>query len=127
GRFRSEVQDLARREHVSYFLADQRDHHARVQEAIRPEAIALGIFALLAAVAGLLAIAQVLSRRVFLDGLDYPTLRSLGMSEQQLTTVGLVRGAMVAVSGGVIAVVIAILASPLMPIGPARIAETHRG
>jgi ABC-type lipoprotein release transport system permease subunit len=125
-------QDLARisnrhPEARGYFLADETDHHARVERAIRPEAIALGIFALLAGLAGLLAIGQILSRRVFLDATDYPTLRSLGMSEHQLVTVTLLRGLLLAAAGAAIAVTVAVLASPLMPIGPARIAETHRG
>jgi hypothetical protein len=39
----------------------------------------------------------------------------------------LARLAIVTVAGGVIAVVVAIAASPLMPIGPARLAEPHPG
>jgi ABC-type lipoprotein release transport system permease subunit len=108
-------------------IADERDHHARVQDAIRPEAIALAVFAFLAAVAGLLAIGQILSRRIFLDATDYPTLRSLGMNEPQLAMVAVIRGIIVSVAGAALAVVVAILASPLMPIGPARIAEPNRG
>jgi len=128
-KFRSDVQSLARKhpETGGPIIADEIDHHARVQRAIQPEALALGVFALLVAVAGLLAIAQILSRRIFLDGNDYPTLRSLGMSEQQLVAVGAIRGLAVALGGGVLAVLIAYLASPSMPIGPARIAEPSPG
>jgi putative ABC transport system permease protein len=128
-RFRADVERLVRRhpEAGGHLVADEFDHHARVQRAIRPEALALAIFALLTAIAGLLAIAQILSRRIFLDASDYPTLRSLGMSEQQLVAVGAIRGTVVAIGGGILAVLIAFLASPLMPIGPARIAEPNPG
>src|SRR5207248_9785882 len=108
-------------------IADEIDHNARVQSAIRPEAIALAIFALLAAVAGLLAIAQILSRRIFLDASEYPTLRHLGMSRDQLVTLAVIRGLLLGAAGAIVAVAIAILASPLMPIGPARIAEPNPG
>jgi putative ABC transport system permease protein len=128
-RFRRDVQQLGKRhpEAHGFYFADERDHHARVEHAIRPEAIALAIFALLAALAGVLAVSQVLSRRIFLDALDYPTLRSLGMSRRQLVTIGAIRGGLLALVGGAVAVTVAFLASPLMPIGPARLAEPRPG
>jgi putative ABC transport system permease protein len=128
-KFRTEVQRLFQEhpESGGHQIADEIDHGARVENAIRPEAIALAIFALLASLAGLLAIAQILSRRIFLDGSDYPTLRFLGMSRNQLVTVAAIRGMLLGAAGGLVAVAVAILASPLMPIGPARIAEPHRG
>src|SRR5207302_7731244 len=68
GVFRQDVQRLGRKhpEAGTVVFADEIDHHARVQQAIRPEAITLAIFALLTSVAGLLGIAQILSRRIFL-------------------------------------------------------------
>ena len=41
----------------------------------------------LVGLAGLLAVGQVLSRRIFLDATEYPTLRSLGMERMQLLAV----------------------------------------
>ena len=51
------------------------------------------------------------------------TLRALGMSRSALTTVCMMKSAFMAVGGSAIAVAIAVLASPLMPLGLARIAE----
>ena len=51
-----------------------------VQEATRAEAVALWILAALVAVAGLAIFAQALARQTFLESIEYPTLRSLGMT-----------------------------------------------
>ena len=49
-------------------------------------------------------------------------LSALGMSRATLAALSVARLAMVTTAGGVLAVVIAVAASPLMPIGPARLA-----
>src|SRR5439155_7706869 len=70
---------------------------------------------------------QALSRQLSLDAVEYPTLRALGMTPRQLLTMALVRVGLIAGSGALVAVAVAIAASPLMPIGPARVAEPHPG
>ena len=54
-------------------------------------------------------------------------LRAIGATRASLVALSLARLAIVTLAGGVIAVAVAIAASPLMPIGPARLAEPHPG
>jgi ABC-type antimicrobial peptide transport system permease subunit len=100
---------------------------AATQRAIRPQAVALALFAGLATLIALAVIVQLLSRQLILDSADFPILRALGMTRARLVTVSLTRTAAVTVAGGLIAVGIAIAASPLMPIGAARLAEPGPG
>jgi ABC-type antimicrobial peptide transport system permease subunit len=105
-------------------LSDQVNATVR---AIRPEAVALGAFAGLAGLIALAVIGQLLSRQLALDATEFPVLRALGMREATLAALSLARLALVTVTGAVVAVAVAIAASPLMPIGPARLAETQPG
>jgi ABC-type antimicrobial peptide transport system permease subunit len=108
-------------------VADEGDQAGQVNHAIRPQAVALALFAALTALAALFAIGQLLARQVFLVSDDNGTLRALGMSRRQLAATSLAQVAATAVAGAIVAVVIAIVASPTMPIGPARVAEPHPG
>ncbi len=103
------------------------ERNSQVQRGIEPQALALAIFAGLAAATFLLVISQVISRQIYVGSTDYGSLRALGMSKRDLFITPLVKVAAVSVTGGVIAVVVAALASPLMPIGPARFAEPNPG
>ena len=103
------------------------DEAAATQRAIRPQAIALALFAALMALIALAVISQLLSRQLSLDSAEYPVLSALGMGRATLAALSLARLAMVTAAGAVLAVAIAIAASPLMPIGPARLAEPHPG
>jgi len=109
------------------FVADEHAQARTVEHAIRPQATALALFALLAALSALFVVGQILSRQLFLAAGDNPTLAALGMGRGQLFALGLAEAAIVATAGAIVAVVIAIAASGYMPIGPARIAEPHPG
>jgi ABC-type lipoprotein release transport system permease subunit len=98
-----------------------------LRRAIRLEAGALLAFAALAAIATMLLVGQTLGRQVYLESVEYPTLRALGMTRGQLVGVALVRAAVIGAGGAMVALVIAILLSPLAPIGLARRAELHPG
>ena len=87
------------------------------------ETSAFLVFAILAALAGLLMVGQTLGRQMFLEATDQPTLRALGMIRGQLVGVALVRSAVVGAGGGAIAVAVAVALSPLTPIGVARRAQ----
>jgi ABC-type antimicrobial peptide transport system permease subunit len=97
------------------------------ERAIRPEAVALAVFAGLAGLIALAVIGQLLSRQLALDAAEFPVLRALGVQRAALVTLSLARLGIVTVTGAIVAVAIAIAASPLMPIGPARLAEPHPG
>jgi hypothetical protein len=117
---------------VRYRVGDTQVAHlattyAAAQRAIRPEAAALAIFAGLAGLIALAIIGQLLSRQLVLDSAEFPILRSLGMPRSRLAALSLARVAVVTISGATVAVGIAVAASPLMPIGPARSAEPGPG
>jgi ABC-type lipoprotein release transport system permease subunit len=128
--FVANAQALARRfpeTGGAVFSADEAQQAAAVQHAIRPQAVALGLFAALVGVTALIAIGLVLTRQVQLAAADNPTLATLGFSRGQMTAIVLAQAGLAAIAGAVIAVVAAVAVSPVMPIGPARLAEPHPG
>ena len=94
---------------------------------MHPSVGALTVFALVIALTGLLLVGQAIARQTFLDSVDHPTLRALGFGRAQLVVTTMLRGAVVAVTAAVLAVVIAVAASPLTPIGVARSIEPDPG
>ena len=110
-----------------YSGSDDLSAATQARHATRVEALALLLFGALAGLVMLTLIAQAFARQVFLDTEDYPTLRAMGMTRAQLISIAAIRAAFIAMVGAMLAVVIAILASPRMPIGLARQAEVHRG
>jgi ABC-type antimicrobial peptide transport system permease subunit len=100
---------------------------AATERAIHPQAVALALFAGLAGVIAVAVIAQLLGRQLTLDSAEFPVLRALGMTRGRLAVMSLARTAVVTVAGGLVAVAIAVAASPLMPIGAARLAEPAPG
>ena len=85
------------------------------------------IFAVVAGLAGFVAVGQALSRRAMLGATDDPTLRALGMTRWQRVGVFGYQTVLVAGLGAVLAVLLAIAASPVMPIGLGRQAEPDPG
>ena len=109
---------------ITVNVADQVSATAR---AITPVAVALAVFAGLAGLIALAVIGQLLARQLALDGADFPVLRALGVRQATLIALSLARLALVTITGAVLAAGIALAASPLMPIGPARLAEPAPG
>ena len=89
------------------------------QNAIDVLAVALWVFAGVAALAGLVAITIVLSREISLTAVDQATQSALGLTRPQRIAVGGFQALPVALGGAVLAVVGAAAASPLFPIGVA--------
>lgn len=128
--FRRDLNAFFRRHGIDpneVLFADRAESHAQLRRAIQPQVLALAIFAALVAAAFLMVIVQVLARQIFLDAGEYGSLRALGMTRRQLFATVMARVAAVAIVGAALAVVGAALASPLLPIGPARLAEPHPG
>src|SRR5271166_5076546 len=127
--FLSAAQMLAKRypATVKLIIISPSDQVAATERAIRPQAVALAVFAVLAGLIGLAVIGQLLARQLVLDSAEFPILRALGMTRASLAVLGLARLAAVTLAGAVIAVAVAVAASPLMPIGPARLAEPAPG
>ena len=100
--------------HLTSTVEDQ------VNRTVEPEAIALAVFGIIAALATVLIAAQVIARQVQQADEDTAVLRALGASRPVImgdTLIGLL-GAIVA--GSLLAAGVAIALSPLSPIGPVR-------
>jgi ABC-type antimicrobial peptide transport system permease subunit len=103
------------------------DQEANVQRSIHLQAVALWIVGGLVALIGLLVLSQLLARQAVLDSRESPTLLALGMTRTQIWLTGMGRAAVLGLAGAILGVVIAILASPLMPLGVAGKAEPNPG
>ena len=95
--------------------------------AINVLTVALWIFGGVAALAGVVAIGIVLSREIWLVSVDHSTLRALGLTRRQRVVMNGAPALVVAGAGAVLAVLGALGASPLFPIGLARQADPDPG
>jgi hypothetical protein len=100
---------------------------AGIQRSIRLESQALWVLSALITLAAVAILGQSLARQTYLDSAELPTLRALGMSRVQLVALGMVRAAIIGVVAACMVVPVAVLLSPLAPIGLARIAEPDPG
>jgi len=97
------------------------------QNAINVLTLALWIFAAVAALAGFVAIGIVLTREISLMTVDQGTLRALGVTRAQRFATSGPPALLIAGGGALLAVVGAVAASPLFPIGVARRADPDLG
>ena len=111
----------------SVYIADEAAQAATIERSIHPQAVALWLFALALAVTTLLIIGQAAARVLAAGSSGNAILSALGMTRGQLLAAGLIEVGVAAVTGGLLAATTAIAASPLMPIGPARLAEPDPG
>jgi ABC-type lipoprotein release transport system permease subunit len=100
---------------------------ANTEHSIRLQGVALWLLSGLLTLLGLLILGQLLSRFTVLESADFGVLRSFGMGPAQLTATGLVRAALIGAAGAVLALVVAVAASPVFPVGMAAIAEPRPG
>jgi len=99
----------------------------KAELAIRPQAIALGVFGGIAALAVLLIAAQVIGRQSQADTEDLKILRALGAGPAMTAGDGLIGVLAAVVLGVLLAVVVAVALSPLTPVGPVRPVEPRAG
>ena len=101
--------------------------HAEAQRAVRPYVGALGSFAVLVALAGLVLTAQAVRRQARAD-LDHDRLLvAIGVTARQRRAALAVRTALAAAAGGLLAAVLAVAASGWAPVGPACRIEPDPG
>jgi ABC-type lipoprotein release transport system permease subunit len=100
---------------------------AEVRNATDVQAVSLYVFAIVAALAGFVAIGQTIARHMALASADQPVLRSLGFLPRGRFLVLLAPGVLVAIGGAALAVVLALLGSPILPTGFAREVEPDPG
>ena len=95
--------------------------------ATAPYVDALRLFALIAAATALFVVGQAMVRAVGTDADDGPVLASLGVVRHERGAVAAARAIGAAWLGALLAAVVAVLASPIFPIGVARLAEPDPG
>lgn len=100
---------------------------ATFAQVMSPYVDALKLFALVAALTGLLVVAQACVRVVVADSTDAVALRALGVTRLQRATLAGARAVTIALAGALVAGAIAFFASPLFPLGRARLAEPTPG
>ncbi len=130
GRVSQDAQALAHRFPSTggqVIVADESAQVAATERSIHPQAVTLALFALVLACAAVLIVGQVAARLLVTAGADHPVLNALGMTRGQLLAAGLAEVAVAGAAGAVLAVGVAVAASPLMPIGTARLAEPDPG
>ena len=108
-------------------VADESAQAAAVQRSIRPQAVALALFALCLAITALVVTGQLVNRLIRNAAVGVRALAAMGMTRPQLQAAALVQVVTAATVGAVLACGTAVAASPLMPIGPARLAEPAPG
>ena len=99
----------------------------QVQRASKPESFALGVFGAIAAMAALLIAGLTLARRLSADATDQSVLRAMGASSFTAAldaSLGLLAAVLL---GSLLALVVAVLLSPLTLIGPIRQVERSPG
>jgi hypothetical protein len=100
---------------------------AGIQRSIRLESQALWALCVLIGLTAFAIFGQSLARQTYLDSADLPVLRALGFSRAQLFSLGIFRAAIIGMAAACVVVPVAVLLSPLTPIGLARIAEPDPG
>ena len=100
---------------------------ANVQRSIHLQAVALWLLGGLLGLVTLGVLSQLLARQAFVEAAEHSTLRALGMTRGQLWAVGMVRAGATGLLAALAGAVLAVVASPLTPVGTARVAELHPG
>ncbi len=103
------------------------DVHRQVQDAIRPQAVALAVLGALSALALLVLVGQALAQMLDRSAGQLTTLRALGETRPESAVAGALSGLTAVVGGVALAVVGAVALSPLAPVEPVRQFDPVRG
>ena len=98
-----------------------------VQASIRPQVIGWYVLTGLVALAALAVIGQAMARQTAAERADHPALSALGVRPREFVLLALLRTLLTGAAGAAGAVLIAVLASPLTPVGEARLAVPSPG
>jgi hypothetical protein len=110
--FTEQAQQLAKRYPATggrVFIAEEATQVATIERAIRPQAVALALFALALALTGLLIVGQVAVRTLAAAARDNGTLAALGMTRRQLFAASMAEVATALAAGA--AAIVALLAA----------------
>ena len=98
-----------------------------IATSIDPQAVGWWILTALAALVGIIVLAQALARQTALEADDYPVLGALGATRRQLFTLTMARTLAVALAGAAGGVLLAALLSFFVPVGEAKLADPTPG
>jgi hypothetical protein len=101
--------------------------HNEVQQAIRPQAVALAVFGGLAALAMLVLIGQGLAQLLSRSAAEISVLRAVGATRGQAALAAGLEGALAVAAGVALAIAGAYAISPLAPVGPVHQYDPARG
>jgi len=100
---------------------------AEAQQAIRPEAVALAVFGVIALLAALIIGTQAISRQLYASAAEAAVLRALGATPTTTMADGVLGVVAAAMAGAVLAAAVAVALSPLTLFGPVRTVEPTPG
>jgi hypothetical protein len=100
---------------------------AEAQQAIRPEAVALAVFGVIALLAALIIGTQSISRQLYAGASETGVLRALGAAPAATMADGLLGVTAAAVAGALLAAAVAAALSPLTLFGPVGAVEPASG
>ena len=98
-----------------------------VEASIRPQVIGWYVLTGLAALVALAVIGQAMARQTAAERADHYALSTLGVRPREFVLLALLRTLLTGAAGAAGAVLIAVLASPLTPVGEARLAVPAAG
>ena len=110
-----------------YGTSDLDEAADAVQASIRPQVIGWYVLTGLAALAALAVIAQAMARQTAAERADQDALSALGVRPREFVLLALLRALLTGAAGAAGAMLIAVLASPLTPVGEARLAVPSPG
>ena len=126
--FLNAVTELAGKyEHNQPLFGSFHDSYVAVQDALRPQVVAVWLLAGVLFIAGLLLASQAIGRQIFSHNRDLSDLRALGMRPRQLGLLGALHGWTIAISAAVVAVILAFVSSAFTPFGTTHSVDPDRG
>jgi hypothetical protein len=100
---------------------------SQVQQAIRPQAVALAVFGAITALAMLVLVGQGMAQMLSRSAPGLSAARALGATRGQAAMAGCLPAGLAVLAGMFLAVTGAVLLSPLAPVGPVRQFDPARG
>ena len=100
---------------------------ANALTAVHPLSLVIGVFGVIAAIVGILLSCQAISRSIRSTREDMRLFVVFGASNRQVASLSLLTSALASTCGIVAGILVAIAASPAMPIGPVRRVEADPG
>jgi len=111
----------------TFYFRDIAVVHAQVERAVRPLAIALGVFGAIAAIAGLVIVGQMIGSQLRSRSNELFVLRALGADTVTRSVDGLIGVVGAIVAGSFLAVGVAVGLSSAAPLGPIRAVDPGVG